>query len=349
MERRPAVGRAKVVFMVTIARCFQILILVFLCASLHAKDLNAYNVGDTADADIAAPVAFDSIDPVATAAKKSEEAAKTPVVFRYFPLQTNDVVQAFQNLYDDSHKKFLEALNQKFQTSTLDDSIIASQDFTDILAAFNKKNKNFPLPAGLAKAWAKNSSDAAIKSRLMGYLGEGLRRPITADEFPPGVQPGETIRLITLKKDETLTLDDAQKRGHVGGMELLRKMSAAKGILRRQFPQDEQATGRALGSILKTNCIIDEDLTKQARDAAAAQIAVPEHYDVGQMMVRQGETVDEKIKAALDQLAKNTAAVQLMNEQAKKAQEQAAAAQQQAQAAQAQAQKITQQAVAERQ
>src|SRR5438105_1214524 len=131
----------------TITRYFQ-----FVCAltllgsvSLRAKDIvandimnGAYVIGDKIGEDIKAPMALDFTDPKATAAKRSEDALKTPVIFRNYSSITNEVIGQFNTDFNKSHKDFLAALTQKYSTSVLDDQTIDSPDFEQLVSNFNK-------------------------------------------------------------------------------------------------------------------------------------------------------------------------------------------------------------------
>ncbi|HSY43991.1 MAG TPA: hypothetical protein VK811_08755, partial [Candidatus Acidoferrum sp.] len=58
-----------------------------------------------------------------------------------------------------------------------------------------------------------------------------------------------------------------------------------------------------LSQYLKPNSVPDPDLTQQAREFATHDLVVADHYEVGQVIVRQDQTIDAQTKAALDAYA----------------------------------------------
>ena len=173
-----------------------------------------------------------------------------------------------------------------------------------MIAEFNRKNKILPLTTGLAESWARGDDGAAVQNTFVERLREAMRRPIRADELPAGFALGETVRLVPAgSPQETLTLDDAERRGKIATATSVATLSRARTVLRNAFPADEQFIARALEAFLKPDCFLEENLTQQSRARQTAQLAVTAHYDAGQIIVRQGQVIDAKAKAALDQLS----------------------------------------------
>lgn len=275
---------------------------------LHAKDFADYRIGDTADDDIITPVTLDLIDANATAALKSSEALKTPAIFRSYPGMAVAVENEFLAAFAAAHSNFNAAVNDTFHQPAIDDKTIALPDFGYLLTAFNVKNKNFPVTAELAAAWARGDSGLAIQNRLLDPLAQMAGRPARPDELPAGFATGETLRLVPVgDANEKLSLDDAEKRGTLVAESGVATISHLRGLFRQNFSEEKQPLARALSEFLKPNCLPDIALTKQARDLAVGQRVVAEHYDAGQLIVRRGETIDAKIKSALGELGEKLA------------------------------------------
>ena len=272
--------------------------------SLHAKDLAVYHIGDVAEQDIITPVALDVVDPAATAALKSAEATRTPVIFRICTDTTNALAKEFLAEFAGARSNFIAAVQDTFHQATLDDKTIAAPDFGYLITAFNIKNKNFPVTADLAAAWARGNSGLTEQKRLLDFLMFTMQHPIRPDDLPDNFVAGEIVRLVPVKNpDEKLTLPDAETRGKLVTASSLTTLSQLRTIFHREFTgDDEQPLARALTTLLKPNCLPDAGLTQLARDTAVRQIVVADHYDAGQVIVRQGATIDGKIKMAIDQL-----------------------------------------------
>jgi hypothetical protein len=276
---------------------------------LRAKDLAAYRVGDAAEADICTPVALDVIYPVATAALKSAEAMKTPAIFRICSDVTNELAGKFIAEFEAARSNFTAAVQDTFHQATLDDTTIASPDFGYLITAFNINNKKFPVTAELAATWARGNPGLTAKKRLLDFLLLTMEHAVRPDDLPDNFDAGKTLRLVPVgSDDENLTLADADARGELVTESSLTTISQLRIIFRREFTSDdEQPLARALTALLKPNCFPDAGLTQLARDRAVRQLVVADHYDSGQLIVRQGAAIDAKIKGALDQLREELA------------------------------------------
>jgi hypothetical protein len=181
-----------------------------------------------------------------------------------------------------------------------------------------------------------------------------MHRPICSDTLPPGFVVGDTLRLAPANDpDEMVTLEAAERDGKLVTGSSLTTLSRLRMLLRREFPDSEQALARALGAFLAPNCVPDPALTQQARDREASQLVVVNHYNAGETIIRRGQVIDTKAKAALDQLH-DRAASGLLNQQiaaehdlAQRAQQQAQQEHDRAQLEQTQAQQARAQAQAE--
>ena len=279
---------------------------------LHAKDLAAYRVGDTAEEDVATPVPLDVIDSDATAARKAEEAVKTPAIFRSYPDTAARVGNEFLAAFAEAHASFVAAVQSTFHKPILGKATIASPDFEHFIAAFNAQNKSFPITTNLAVEWARGGMGTAIDDKLRKSLLQMMQRPVRPDDLPDGFALGETLRLVPVNDPrEKLTLDDAERHGRIIPQTSVTTISQLRGLFCKEFPEDQQLVARALAAFLKPNCALDENLTQQARARQITRLAVIAHYDAGEIVVRRGQTVDAKIKAALDQLYAKTAPSQL--------------------------------------
>jgi len=279
---------------------------------LHAKELAAYRLGDTAEEDLAAPVALDVMNPDATAARRTADALKTPAIFRSYPnLATNVLVTDFQIAFAATRADFLVTLKGNF-SPPLDDQQIDSSEFNELVAAFNARSKFFPVSPALAGAWARGDTGQEVQEQLLGSLLKMMHRPIGPDTLPAGFTLGDTVRLAPVDSpDEPVTLETAEQDGKLITGSSLTTLARLRMLLRREFPDNEQALARALGNFLAPNCVPDPGLTQQARDRETSQLVVVNHYNAGEIIVHRGQVIDAKAKAALDQLQDKTASARL--------------------------------------
>jgi hypothetical protein len=271
---------------------------------LGAKDLTAYRMGDVVDEDIVTPVALNVIDPVATAALKSSESLKTPAIFLSCPGVTNVLAAQFQVAFENARSNFISAIQGTFHETVLDHATVMSPDFGYLVTAFNIDNKQFPIPTFLAMDWAYGKDGSIEKNKWLGLLLELMRNSIRPDDLPVDFNSGETLRLVPVSDpDEKLTLSDTETRGRMVSESSLVPVSQVRTQFRREFTgYDEQLLARALSAWLQPDCFPAVALTQSARAAAVRQLIVAEYYAAGQVIALKGSVVDQKIKAALDEL-----------------------------------------------
>jgi hypothetical protein len=268
------------------------------CVSVKAKDIATYKVGDIAQTDVTTSVSFDVVNAQATAALKANKARYVPVIFRVdYPI-TNGIAQDFIADFDEAHSKFNSELTATFQTN-INDTVIASPDFGYFVTEFNVVNKKFPVTTGLAEAWARGDADAQFRDQWLGRILQSMSRPVRADEVP-AEYVFHKIRLALVKSmDQPLTFDVARK-GHAVMATDVVTISDLRGQFRQEFSPDEQPVALALSQFLQPNCAPDADLTQQAREQIVGPLKAIDHYAAGQVIVRQGQTIDAPTKAALD-------------------------------------------------
>ena len=278
---------------------------------VHAKEPAAYHAGDTAEETISTPVALDVIDADATDARKAAEALKTPAIFRSYPNPTNAIADEFRAAFDQTRALFATNLPGTLGEITNADETVASPAFTGFVTEFNRKKIPFPISTELAGVWAHGDAGEAIETRFLNQLVQMMRRPIRPDDLPPGFALGETLRLAAVDNSQSELTLAAAERGKLVTVTSGTTITHVRDLFRRAFPQPEQTMARGVGKFLRTDCEIDPDLTRQARERATQQLVVVNHYDAGQVIVQRGEIVDAKTKAVLDQLSEKLVPSQL--------------------------------------
>jgi plasmid maintenance system antidote protein VapI len=285
------------------------ILLGFGIAMIGAKDLSAYHVGDVVSEDIVAPLALNVPDPAATANLKSAEAMKIPAIFRDWPGVTNAMAARFTLAFDTTRSNFLSALQETFHQTVLDHATITSPDFGYLLTAFNIDNKKFPIPDFLAMDWAYGKDGEIEESKWLNSLVQLMQHPIRPDDLPAGFELGDTLQLVPVgQPDQKLTPAAAQTLGQTIPSSSLATISQARAVFRREFTDnDELPLAWSLAGWLQPNCLPDAALTQTARNSSVRQIVVTEYYAAGQVIATKGSVVDQKIKAALDQLQETPA------------------------------------------
>jgi hypothetical protein len=272
---------------------------------VRAKELTAYRAGETAEADIAAPVALDVVNPEAAAARKAAEAARIPAIFVDFPhAATNALAADFQTAFAATRTRFLAAVAKTFQKPVLDETNVTTPEFVGLVANFNEQNPAFPVPANLAEQWARGGGGEETEAAWLGRMLKLLHRPVYARELPAGFVAGDTLRFISVTRpDEMPSLAEALQSGKFIPATNLTTLARVQMLFRHSFLKSEQPLASALATFLQPVCAPAVALTQAARDQAGHDLVAADHYDAGQIIVHRGAIIDEKALIALKQLA----------------------------------------------
>ncbi len=271
-------------------------------SALVAKDLAVYRVGDTAAEDLTTPVALDVVAPDATAALQASEAMKVPSVFRSFPNAADEVARDFLTAFVSAHTNFTAALVAEYNTPTVDQTVINSENFGYFITAFNVRHKEFPVSSALAAEWASGKDGGEIRDKILGLLQQQVHRPVRPDGLPKGFYVGETLRLVPVSDvNQKLSFADIAN-GKLLASSSLTTVSRAQTAFRREFSSDDQPLALALAGFIKPTCALDASLTQSVRADAVRLIVVAEHFDAGQIIVHRGSKIDDQAKIALDAL-----------------------------------------------
>jgi len=271
--------------------------------NLHALDLDAWHIGETASQDIRTPAALDVIDTDATAMRKAEAALKTPAIFLNHSSVTNTMVEKVTAAFAGSHADFLAGLQETFQQTYLTETAVQSPEFEHFVTTFNVKNKKLSISAGLARQWTRGETGLDVETNLIRQLLLTTSRPVRPDTLPDGFMLGETVRLVPVhsSRDE-FTLDQAEQIGTVVNLSTVTTVTRLRGLFRRDFPPQDQLFAKTLATYIHPNLELETNLTQAARERAVSQIVVAYHYTAGQFIARRGQVIDAKMLTALARL-----------------------------------------------
>ncbi len=272
-----------------------------------------YDIGDTAKADVVATVPLVVVDAEKTAALKEAESARVPVIYRFW---TNAAAQTEENLrtaFETTRSNYLDRLQTAFNRSRLSEANIASAKFQRITATFQRQSKSFPVSTNLAEMWARGDLGRVKLSSYAAVIHEASLAPMRTIASPADIKPGVNVRLIPVGDvSAPLTLADVDERGKNTPRALLVTVAHTREDLLQSLPAEDRPVAKFLGSLLRTNCVLDAELTRAARARRTDALYSAERYEAGQLIVKAGQTVDKPIKAALDQLREKTAADSLV-------------------------------------
>jgi len=119
------------------------------------------------------------------------------------------------------------------------------------------------------------------------------------------------VRLLTITNAMVPTVDMAAEYSVDLHKTNLHSIPRSKMWLRQRFPKDQAAVAEQVALFVKPNTFIDVGLTRGLRLQDIEGLWAGDRYEAGQVIVKRGDQVDAKARAALDALAEKTAASQL--------------------------------------
>jgi hypothetical protein len=270
-----------------------------------------YQIGDRAEEDVVTPIPLVVIDSQSTEALKEREARRIHVVYRFHPNTINDVESAFRSTFATTRSNFLDHVHTAFGERRLSTEQIASTNFQQLVTSFQKQNVLFPVNGTLAGTWAGGSSSDDYEASLVQSLRETMKEFIRSEESPEDVWVGSTLRLVSLAPNEVLSEEIVLQRGTDVPKANFVSHPRARTGLQERLNAGDKAVGRYVASFVQPNCTMEADLTRAMRRRRMEGLVAADRYEPGTVIVRRGQVVDAKIKAALDQLREKTAAAQL--------------------------------------
>jgi membrane-associated HD superfamily phosphohydrolase len=286
--------------------------------NLSAKNLGDYQLGDKVEEDIVATSKISVVDPEGTQALKDKEAARVPVVVRFYT-NTADAVEAqFRQSFAKTRENFLQAVNKSFGHRTLSAEELSSFKFDSLALLFQKQNNLFPLSTNRAALWATGDSDEGYEASLASTVRQTMSLPIRPEPLPENIKLSANLRLIPVgRTNEIVTEEDARQTSRNFSRTNFATLAAMRKNLQGLFSPDEREVGKYLATLLKPNCVVDEQLTQELRAKRTEGLWSVIDFDAGQVVAHRGQVVDSKIKAAIDKLKEKVVVVQLQELQVK--------------------------------
>ncbi|MCI0746576.1 MAG: hypothetical protein L0Y58_14340 [Verrucomicrobia subdivision 3 bacterium] len=269
-----------------------------------------YQVGDRARADIVTPVQLIVVDRERTEVLRQKEAQRVPAMFRH---DTNAAAEAELKMlaaYTGVKESFEKALQRAYKKRRLDAEAVEQERFGRLVATFGRQNRSFPLTTNLAVFWALDEPDQDLMEELTAALREPMQHLIRADRLPALAKAGpQQARLVPVALSNALVdLDTALAASTPFHKTNLVAIGRARKELQAKFSGEQGWAGKFLARFVRESCVFDEALTVQSRARRTDPILSADTYEAGRVIVRAGELIDLKVKAALDELARRTEA-----------------------------------------
>ncbi len=262
----------------------------------------SYLVGDIANTNLIASRKVSVVDRVETDAQREKQSDKIPLVFRFDPAVSDQAVGKLSTEFTFAREKFLDAIEASFKTRTLTTNDFREPRFNAALKLLPTETASFPVSKELAKAWALGDA----KEEYLKELGQKLRAAtdqfLRSEQLPPLPAGGSTQIRLVMGKDPQPSAEMLKQQSQFVRRTNTMMVWKARNVLLANFPREERAAAKFLTNLVTANCTFDAELTGRMRAEKTNTIWVVTPYEAGQVVVKAGEKIDVKAKAALDEL-----------------------------------------------
>jgi membrane-associated HD superfamily phosphohydrolase len=268
-----------------------------------------YQVGETSRVDVVTPIPLMIVDRQKTSVLRRSEGQKVPGIFRSHPDAIDQAEANLRETFNSTREEFLESMEIHLQQRKLTMLATTRTNFGEFVAAFQEENKIFPLNTNLARVWAVGASDDPYITEWVARVRKVMHQQIRSDNLPSEARQGPAeIRLIIVRStNTTVTLDNVEQMSTRASRNDFVPLSTVRKQLQTNLPPEDQATiGKFLALFVRENVAFDEALTRQHRARQTQALWAADTYDAGSFILKTGDIVTTKNKAALDELrAKN--------------------------------------------
>ena len=268
----------------------------------------SFRSGDIAATNIVAPFRVTIANPRGDAARLQQELQRVQPFYRFYAGTAGEADKAFREAFAASRAAFLDAVERDYGQRFLVSSDFDTPRFDRLVARSAGRVGGLPVSTSLARVWASGDSGKRYEDVLAAQLREAMTRVIRSDSLPEQARPGGTeVRLIPasaryVARDIAAALEDARPFVWTNIVTL----SRARLDLEKSAGAGDESIGRFLSGFVRGNCQFDAELTRQAREKITAELWTAEQFEPGQIIVRAGQRIDDRLKLALDEISART-------------------------------------------
>ena len=284
--------------------------------AVGAPAIPHYVAGDIATADVSTPRPLVVFDPVGTETLRQAEAAKVPAIFRMLADAPQQADRSLRDAFESLRAEFVSRLAARFGHPVPLLTAERSQPaYREIVRSFQADHPTFPLSGRLEELWAfGNAGDAALdnwRDRLKQFT---RAYPYLLPDLPGEQLEAPVLRIIDVQiADRKLSLDTVDRQGrNVARTNFVALSSVRQEAIQtaRNSNVEEQAIVAFLAGFIAPSCLLDLELTRQARAHRTEAVHVADRYAAGETIVKEGAEITPKILRALDELQARASAEQ---------------------------------------
>jgi 7TM-HD extracellular len=264
----------------------------------------AYEIGEIAREDVCTPVQLLVIDEKRTDELRKSETPRLPAYFRFNTNAVDDPQARLVAAFATMRELFQAELRSEYGSKTITQEQTREARFTEFKNGFTSRHGAFPLTTELAQQWAMGRAGSAVLLSWDTKLRQTMLLYIRPNNLPPEASYSPQVRILTNRfMAEPVEIDVTEQEGVLVPRKNLVTVAQARETLARKFPANQQPVAAFLAQLLVDNLVYDRKLTELGRAPRVAALWEGDRYTPGQMVVRAGESITPRMKAALDELA----------------------------------------------
>ena len=261
-----------------------------------------YQVDELADQNLVTPVALSVIDPEATATAREREGRRLPPLYRFDARIGDLATERFQDNYGQRHALFLQGLRRQWPVALTADEL-ASDRFTDYVAAFRLAHPEFPLAAELARVWAAEFEPPRLRNQTASAIREALRQYVVEDQLPEAAI-GYTEVFISAPAGAGGLTDPTELESRASQMQrrVMIPLDKVRARLRHELAAGGSEWSAFAAQFAAANVTFDPAFTAAARTEFARHINVRVDFHAGDQILKLAEPITLVQSAALESL-----------------------------------------------
>ena len=262
---------------------------------------------DQAPADVVTPVKLVAIDPSRTAALRQAEARRVPAIFRFDATVAGLVETNFHLSYLLTREQFWRRSRRRFPGGLRTRRCGPTPGSTGSWPPSAAGTRTSPSAPTWPGTWTLGQSDRTLQREWAGRLREAMthrsgRRPARRGEARASAGAPHHAQLLQRRPGSR----HGRKAGPDASPDEPRHPQSGPRRAPAQFPTNELAVARYLAGFLRENRVFDDALTGRSRARRTEALFAADHYEPGELLVRRGQLIDTRARAALDELKART-------------------------------------------
>lgn len=259
-----------------------------------------YKLGDVAEQDVVTPVALTVVDPEATENLKQKLSQDVLPVVRYAPSSAADAEKLLRQSMATAKNNFLTTLRHALAGQPAEGLESTSPAYiAAVRIVAGESPAHLPL-AQFAPLWLGNKSDHLLLADLVQPVREVMSQPIAATKSDAVLPANQTVQLLTVQNlNEAPTPQELDTPGTRVTSGKILSLWRARRLVETSFGPGQENMAKFAASFIQVNAIPDPALTELLRAKRREGITANDTYEAAQVIVRKGQTIDQKALRAL--------------------------------------------------